>query len=102
MWFAEIVEGRDIPCGSARPDFDDIGKTVVTILQCTRPICNCANVVNTDSGFCVTKGLVKFWKKGVFGAALIKKHRYWLYNINSDAINTHFFSKKVVSVDAVK
>ena len=59
MWFAEIVESRDRLCGSGRPDFDEIGKTVVTMLWCTRPICNFANVVNMDIGFCVTKGLVK-------------------------------------------
>ena len=40
MWFAEIVEGRDRPCGRGRPEFDEIGKTVVTIMRCTRPICN--------------------------------------------------------------
>ena len=102
MWFSEILEGRDLPCGSGRPEFDGIGKTLVTMLRFTRHICNCANVVDMDSGFCVTKGLVKLLKKGVFGAVLIKKRRYCLENINGDAIDTHFSSKEVGSVYAVK
>ena len=72
------------------------------MLRCTRTVWNFAKVVITDSGFCVTKGLVELWKKGVFGAALIKKHRYWPEIIKGDAINAHFSSKEVGNVDAVK
>ena len=71
MWFAEIVEGRDLPRGRERSEFDEIGKTVVTMLRCTRLICNCSNFVTMDSGLCATKGLVNLRKKGVFVAALI-------------------------------
>ena len=45
MWFADILEGRDRLRERIRSDFDDIGKTVVTILWCTRPIWNYENVV---------------------------------------------------------
>ena len=55
-----------------------------------------------DSGFCVTKGLVHLWNKGIFVAALIKKRRYWTVNIKSDAIDAHFSSKEVENVDTVK
>ena len=55
-----------------------------------------------DSGFCVTKVLVELWKKGVFGAALMKKRIYWPENINCDAIDAHFALKEVENVDAVK
>ena len=41
-------------------------------------------------------------KKGLFGAALIKKCRYWLVNIKGDAIDAHFSSKEVGNVDTVK
>ena len=44
MWFAEIVEGRDRPCDLGRPEFGEIGKTVVTMLRCTRPIWEFAKV----------------------------------------------------------
>ena len=55
-----------------------------------------------DSDFCVTKVVLEFWKKGVFGSALIKKRRYWPANIKGDAIDAQFASKEVVNVDAVK
>ena len=102
IWLAEIVEGRDRSRECGRTEFDDIGKKVGTMLQCTRPIWKCAKVDIMDSGFCVTKGLVKLWKKGVFGAELIKKCIYWPANIKGDAIDAHFSSKEVVNVDAVK
>ena len=102
MWFAEIVEGRDLPCERGRPDFDDIVNIVGNILRCTRPICNCAKVVMMDSVFYVTKVLVELWKKGVFVSALIKKRRYCPANTKGDAIDSHFVSKEVGNVDAVK
>ena len=101
MRFAEIVEGRDRPRERGRPDFFGIGKTVGTMLRCTRPIWNCSKVVIVDSGLCVTKGLVELQKKGVFGAALIKKRRYWAANIKGDAIYAHFSSKEVGNADAL-
>ena len=55
-----------------------------------------------NSDLCVTKGLVELRKKGVFGAALIKKRRYWPENIKGDEIDAHFSSKEVGNVDAVK
>ena len=102
MCFSEIVEVRDIPCERRRPEFDEIGKTVVTILRCTRPIWNCAKVVILDSGFCVTKSLVEIRNKGLFETELIKKRIYWPSNIKGDAINAHFPLKEVGNVDAVK
>ena len=93
MWFAEIVEVRDSPRERKKPEFDEIGKTVGTMLRCTRPIWNCSKVVIIDSGLCVTKGLVKLLNKVVFGAAPVKKRRYWLANIKGDAINTYFEEK---------
>ena len=59
-------------------------------------------MVITDSGLCVTKGLVELQKKGGFGAALIKKRIYWPENIESDAIDAHFYLKEVGNVDALK
>ena len=76
MWFAEIAEERYLPRERRRLKFYEIGKILGTMLRCTRPIWNCAKVVIMDNGLCVTKGLVELWKKGVFGAAPIKKCRY--------------------------
>ena len=55
-----------------------------------------------DSGFCVTKVLVELRKKGVFGAALMMKRRYWLTNIKVDAIDAQFASKELGNAAAVK
>ena len=55
-----------------------------------------------DSGFYVTEVLVELKNKGAFGAALIKKRRYWPANIKVDAIDSHFASKEVGNFDAVK
>ena len=77
VWFTDIAEGRDCPCERGRSEFDEIVKTVGKMLRYTRPIWNCAKVVIMDSGFYVTKGLVDLRKEGVFGAALIKKRRYY-------------------------
>ena len=54
------------------------------------------------SGLCVTKCLTEIQKKGVFGAALIKKRRYWPENIKGDAINAQFALQEVGNVDTVK
>ena len=66
MGFAEILKGRDSLCERGRPDFSEIGKKVGEIMQCTRPIWNCANVVIMDSGLCVTKVLVEMRRKELF------------------------------------
>ena len=102
MWFAEIVEVRSSPRDHRRPEFDEIDKTLGTILRFTRPIWNCAKVVIMDSGFYVTKALVELRKKGVLGAALVQKRRYWTANIKGDKIDAHFSPKEVGNVDEVK
>ena len=45
LWCAEIVKGMALPLERGRPEFDEIGKTAETMLQCTRPIWNCAKVI---------------------------------------------------------
>ena len=101
IYFAEIVEGRDRPRERRRPAFSEIDKTVGTMLLCTRHICNCSKVFIMDIGFCVTNGLLELRKKGVFGAARIKKHIYWPVNSKVYAIDAQFSSKKVSNVDAL-
>ena len=55
-----------------------------------------------DSGFCVTKDLLELRKKGLLGAELVQKRRYWPENIKGDEIDAHFYPKEVGNVDAVK
>ena len=95
MWFSEIVEGRYRPRERGRTEFDDIGKILGKMMWCTRHIWNFVKVFIMDSGLCVTKGLVELRKKGVFGAAIIKKRIYWPVNIKGDVIDAHFSLKEV-------
>ena len=71
-------------------------------MRCTGNIWNFAKVVIVDSVFCVTNGFSELRKKGVFGAALIKRRIYWPANIMGDAIDSKFASKGVGNVDSVK
>ena len=41
-------------------------------------------------------------RSAVFGAALIKKRRYWLVNIKGGVIDVYFSLKEVFNVDSVK
>ena len=59
MWFVEKLEGRYCPRERGRPEFDDIGNTVGTMLRCTLPLWNCTKVITMDTGFCFTNGLVE-------------------------------------------
>jgi hypothetical protein len=74
---AEIVEGKDRPTQLGKKKYQDIGgPTVGLIRRMTKPIHGQGKIVVMDSGFCVTKEIVKMGKKGVFGQALVKKRRY--------------------------
>ena len=75
MYRVEIVEGKDMPCERPAKEFNELGKTVGLMLRLTRPFWSTSKVVVFDSGFCVLKGIVELRRKGVFGAALIKKRR---------------------------
>lgn len=99
MWQVELVEGKDSP-PHMTSEFGDKGKTVGLLLRMTRPIWYKGFVVVLDSGFCVLKGIVELAKKGVYGAALIKKRRYWPKYIKGDAIIDHFRTKEVGTADA--
>ena len=48
-----------------------------------------------DSGFCVSKGIVELERKGVYGASLIKKKKYWPKGVPGAAIDAHFEDKDV-------
>ena len=101
LYAMELVEGRDEP-RQTQKEFSDQGKTVGLLLRLTRPIWGSSKVVVLDSGFCVLQGIAELRKKGVFGAALIKKRRYWPKYIKGDEIKKHFDDKDVGYVDATK
>jgi hypothetical protein len=53
-----------------------------------------STLTNKDSGFCILKALVKLWKQKVFGAAVIKKWKYWPKYVDGKAIKKHFAMKE--------
>ena len=55
-----------------------------------------------DSGFCVLRELLYLKKKGVYGAALIKKRWYRLRYIDDNKIKSHFNDKDDVAMDALR
>ena len=87
LFFVELVEGRDCPQELGEPKFNNKGgKTIGLMLRMTKPIWNTGRLVILDSGFCVLKGLIELAKQGVYGAALIKKRRYWPKYIDGESI----------------
>ena len=48
-----------------------------------------------DSGLCVSRGIFVLEWKGVYGASLIKKKKYWPKDVPGAAIDAHFEDKDV-------
>ena len=100
MFAVELVEGRDSP-KEIKPNFNEMGKTVGLLLRLTRSIWNEGKIVILDSGFCVLKGIIELRKKGVFGAALIKKRRYWPKFVKGDDNIKQFEDKEIGYSDSL-
>jgi Transposase IS4 len=100
MYFIELVEGKDEPRERPKKAYSELGKTVGMLQRLTQPIWHTGKVVVLDSGFCVLQALIELRKRGVFGAALIKKRRYWPKFIRGDEIAAHFVNKEVGDIDS--
>ena len=90
------------PTDENNKPFDDLGKTVGTLLQLTEPVWGSGRVFVLDSGFCVLQAIVELRKKGLFAAALIKKRRYWPKYIPGESILAHFAEKGIGELDALQ
>ena len=55
-----------------------------------------------DSGFYVSIGIVELEQKGVYGASLIKKEKYWPKGVLGAAIGAHFEDKYVNHCDMLE
>jgi Transposase IS4 len=93
MFAVELVEQKDHPQQRGQLIFEHHGNTVGLLLRRTEQIWGSGKVVVIDSGFCVLKGLIELRKQGVFGAAIVKKRRYWPKYVNGDEIKTDFDGK---------
>jgi hypothetical protein len=76
MYAIEIVEEKDAPPQRHRDPNERLGKTVGLLLPLCKSIYSRGFVVILDSGLCVLRGIIEFWKKGVFAVAVIKKCKY--------------------------
>ena len=77
LWALELCEGKDHPTQLNNKEFDELGKTIGTLLCLTKPVWGSGKIFILDSGFCVLKAIIELKKKGVFVAALIKKQHFW-------------------------
>ena len=71
------------------------------MLHPTQNIHGTGNIVVLYSGLYVLQPLVDINKKGVYGAALSKKRRYYMCYINYKNIKAPFADKDVVAMDAL-
>ena len=58
MWAVELCEGKDHLTQLNNKEFDDMGKTIGTILQLTKPVWGSGKVFVLGSGFCVLKAIM--------------------------------------------
>ena len=73
IWALELHEGKDHPTQLNNKEFDELGKTIGTLLCLMKPVWGSGKIFILDSGFCVLKAIIELKKKGVFMAVLIKK-----------------------------
>ena len=59
IWSLELWEGKDRPTQLNNKPFDDLGKTVGTLLRLTEPVWGSGRVFVLDSGFCVLQAIVE-------------------------------------------
>ena len=59
IWSLELWEGKDWPPQLNNKPFDDLGKTVGTLLCLTEPVWGSGRVFVLDSGFCVLQAIVE-------------------------------------------
>ena len=72
IWLLELREGKDTPPQLNNKPFDDLRKTVGTLLWLTKPVWGSGQVFILDSGLCILKAITELQKKGIFTAAHIK------------------------------
>ena len=76
MFVVELLEGNYHPCQVVPFEFEDLGvKTTGLLLRMMKSYFATGRYVILDSGFCVLKGLIQLWKKGIFAHAVINNRR---------------------------
>jgi hypothetical protein len=78
-----------------------LGKTVGLLLHLCKSIYLRGFVVILDSVFCVLRGIVELWKKGVFAAAVIKERKFWPKHVPGAAMDERMEAKAVGNCDSL-
>jgi hypothetical protein len=101
MYVIKIVEGSDTPSQRPQDPNKRLGKTVGLLLRLCKPIYSRGFVVILDSGFCVLRGIIELWKKGVFAATVIKKRKYWPKHVPGAVMDKRMEAKAVGDCDSL-
>ena len=73
IWALELCEGKDCPTQLNNKEFDELGKTIGTLLCLTKPAWGSGKIFVLHSGFCVLKAIIELKKKGVFCSSINQK-----------------------------
>ena len=60
-----------------------------------KPLWETGKTVITNSGFCMLRGFIGMFERGLYRSELVKKHRYRPTGIYRYGINAHFYKKMV-------
>jgi hypothetical protein len=101
MYAIKIVEGSDMPEQRPQDPNKRLGKTVGLLLHLCKSIYLRGFVVILDSVFCVLRGIVELWKKGVFAAAVIKERKFWPKHVPGAAMDERMEAKAVGNCDSL-
>jgi Transposase IS4 len=99
MYSIELVEGKNQPHQSSQKNLRNKQEgTAGLLIRLCESIMHSGRVVTMDSGFCVLQALIEILHVGVYSSALIKKRRYWPKYIDSEGIDQHFQTRRLVNV----
>ena len=62
IWSLELCEGKDRPLQLNNKQFDDLRKTVRTLLRLTEPVWSSGKVFILDRGFCILEAIIELQK----------------------------------------
>ena len=68
---------------------------MLLIWNMNKPLWVTGKTVIIESGFCVLKGFIGMYGRGVYGSAGANKRIYWPSGIYVDQINAHFNKNKM-------
>ena len=92
MYRWELVEGDNTEEELVGPEFETVqGKSIMALMwSMIKPLWVTGKMVSMNISFCVLKGLIGMYNRGVNGSTVVKKRGYQPSGIYGDQINVHF------------